>query len=100
MQEAMSRYTSRRTAGMFEVIDTADPPHRVCVATDAQNADDVVEFLNKQHATAVMNVYESAVILEARERGLPCGDFGAAAVALPRDVFVALQKAFALQIEG
>ena len=96
------RYTSRRdtATGMHDIIDTAEPEHRVCIAADSAHAGELVAFLNKQHVTAVMRAYESAVVLAAQERGLPCGDFGAAAIALPRDVFVALQKAFALQVEG
>lgn len=96
----MSRYTSKRnTTGMYDILDTLSPGHRVCVAVDAKHAGEVVAFLNKQHIAATMNAYRSAVILTARERGLPCGDFGIAASSLPRDVFAALRKAYALQVE-
>lgn len=97
----MSRYTSKRnTTGMYDILDTLSPGHRVCVAVDAKHAGEVVAFLNKQHTTALLLAsYEAAVILTARERGLPCRDFGTAAAALPRDVFAALRKAYALQVE-
>lgn len=97
----MTRYTSRRNwFGRYDVIDTAEPEHRVCVSSDAADAREVAAFLNEQHTTALMNAYRSAVIIAAYDRGLPCYDFGVAADALPRDVFAALRKSYALQIEG